>query len=237
MRLLALILTPWLIAVQAAAPVAVFIRGPLVASPSYLLRQNFEGTGYDNGETWTETLNSGTVDEDYTTTVLSGSESLLLTDAAFSLCTDASPTWASQTVTYGYFQYRQASIPAAAGAMMFIRSAANTRVSLEELNNGRLRFYGNVGGTGTAASPVTPISNNTLWHIWWSVDFTASPETITIALSTDGVRPTSGDGFATSASDITAGGVNALTVTPTRNSIDTIFDRILVDDVQIGDNP
>lgn len=57
------------------------LGAPQVASApaaTYLLNQNFEGTGYDNSESWTETLDGGTVDEDYTTTVLAGSQSLFM---------------------------------------------------------------------------------------------------------------------------------------------------------------
>ena len=55
--------------------------GGVAASPaaSYLVNQNFEGTGYDNGETWTEYVGTGaTVNEDYATSPapLAGEQSL-----------------------------------------------------------------------------------------------------------------------------------------------------------------
>lgn len=47
--------------------------------PSFLGYQCFEGTGYDRDEVWTEVLGSGgTINEDYTDTVLQGSQSLYL---------------------------------------------------------------------------------------------------------------------------------------------------------------
>ena len=46
----------------------------------YLAAQGFEGTGYDNSETWSET---GTPDEDYTTTALEGSQSLFVTSTDY----------------------------------------------------------------------------------------------------------------------------------------------------------
>lgn len=48
-------------------------------APTYVRNQNFEGTGYDNSETWTET--AGAPDEDYTGVVLRGSQSCEFTGA------------------------------------------------------------------------------------------------------------------------------------------------------------
>lgn len=55
-------------------------RGTAAAGPTYLVNQGFEGTGYDNGESWTES-GTGTKNEDYTTSPIEGSQSLLISSA------------------------------------------------------------------------------------------------------------------------------------------------------------
>ena len=211
---------------------------PVASAPAatYLLNQNFEGTDYDNSESWTETRNAGTVDEDYTTTVLAGSQSLLMTDAAFGLCTTVSPSWSAQTITYGYFMYRMAARPVSATSIAVLRSSASARVTIQIISSGAIRIYGDIGGTGTAATTVSAMNGATTYHVWWSCDATSSPETVTIAFSNDGIRPTSGNNFASATSDTTSTSNNLL-LQPVYTSNDTIFDRVLVDDVQIGNNP
>lgn len=104
------------------------------------------------------------------------------------------------------------------------------------LSTGVVRIFGNVGGSATAATTVSAMSGGTTYHVWWSCDATSSPETFTIAFSTDGVRPTSGNNYASAVSD-TSSTQNNILLNPVYTSTDTIFDRVLVDDVQIGDNP
>lgn len=217
-----------------------FARPSAAAPPTYLLNQNFEGTGYDNSETWTETLNDGTIDEDYTTTVLHGSQSLFINDTVSPYPNTVSSSWSSATVTYGYFMLRLDARPGSLFTLFIGRLGANTRFVIDVLATGAIRAYGNVGGSGTAAIPVSVLSGSTTYHIWWSIDATSSPETVTIAFSTDGVRPTSGNNYASSVSDMSSN-IDRLFFTTLfltgSSTTETIIDRVLVDDVQIGDNP
>src|SRR5690349_6692505 len=69
---------------------------------TYLLTENLEGAGYDESSagSWSE---SGTVDEDYTTTVLAGTHSLGVTNGG-----TATFTWSGATANevWGYCLYR-----------------------------------------------------------------------------------------------------------------------------------
>ena len=210
------------------------------AVPTYLINQNFEGTGYDNGETWTETLSSGTIDEDYTGTVLAGSQSLRMLTTGFTQKND-SPSFSGGQVRYAYFMLRPVAIPAGGFETYLFRwqTSASGRGSLTLNNAGTLTFSGNVSGSITTVGTMTA---GTTYHVWVSIDTTASPETVTVGFSTTGTRPTSGNNYASGTVEITDGasidtiglanGGGGSGPTP-----EMIFDKVLVDDVQIGDNP
>jgi hypothetical protein len=77
---LILLLLPCL--AEARMPMAVVGSGEIANEcDNTLVCQNFEGTGYDHSESWTEAVTcatTSTCDEDYTGTVLRGAQSLLM---------------------------------------------------------------------------------------------------------------------------------------------------------------
>lgn len=123
----------------------------------YLICQNFEGTGYDNSEAWTE---NGTVDEDYTTTILRGSQSCQITTTGYISPADA---FTGQSTLYMHWLYRKASNPGSENRLFTISSSAGYVVFGHLQTDGTIRL--NVGN-GTDAYTSTELSNNTTYHIW-----------------------------------------------------------------------
>src|SRR5437667_300972 len=76
---------------------------PTGAAPCVdLVSQGFEGTGYDNGETWVQS-GSDTINKDYTAHVLDGSQSLFIASTNGAQTTI---TFAGQNEVYVYMMIR-----------------------------------------------------------------------------------------------------------------------------------
>lgn len=129
---------------------------------NYLICQNFEGTGYDKSETWTETVNSGTVDEDYTTVILRGSQSLYLFDDSYSWSWVKSPngTYATTFGFHGRFYFTGSSSDEATFLGIYNSSNALIASLLRKSNNSITITHGSV-----LAYPGT-YANTTEFHFW-----------------------------------------------------------------------
>lgn len=122
-----------------------------------LVCQNFEGTGYDNSETWTETAGSGSIDEDSTTTPLRGSQSLVVTSGA-TLLTETVKTHTTSGEVWGH-------------AIVKFGAAPSTNMPLiSQVGSGFGIDFKTTGATqmtcDTAYTGATAVANTTK-HIWW----------------------------------------------------------------------
>lgn len=96
---------------------------------------------------------------------------------------------------------------------------------------------------GSTVDTVGTLAVGTTYHVWYSYTKSsgANNATSTVAFSTDGTRPTSGDNYAASTNGVETSTVNRIHYRGfTYDSIkwvDIIVDKIRVDDAQIGDNP
>lgn len=211
---------------------APFMRLAPAAETSYLIKQDFEGAGYDNGEAWT--TNSGTaLNPDYTGVVLAGAESYQFVQAGGATGEGLTPLFATNTEIWIYFLLRPIDIQSAGGfkPLVGIRDTASVlRWEMTLNQDGTVRL----ASTGTATS-VAAMSEGTTYHCWLHYEDTVS---LDFGFSTDGIRPTSGNNFVTLAS-IQAGEVARLVFF--RNSgtftCEYVFDKVRVDDALIGDNP
>lgn len=129
---------------------------------SYLIEQNFEGTGYDNSESWVE-AGTGTIDEDSTTSPLLDSQSLR-TSATTQTARATTPDFAAQDDMWVYFQFRvNGSLPAGAITVLTIRNNADgecLRVRL--LASGALSVR---AGGGTDSPTTDTLSSDTVYHV------------------------------------------------------------------------
>lgn len=203
-------------------------------SVSYTVKQDFEGAGYDNSETWTE-AGTGTKNEDYTATVLVGTESLNLAfvgqngTTSITLAADQGSAWV-------YFQVHFLVLPAT--GKIFFRltdSAAANPLTVENLTGNLLRMR--VGSS--VVTLVDAITTGVTYHVWVKyIKGTGSDAQGELAVSTDGTKPTSGNWFTSTSSGTSTTDVNKLFFgTANTSTWDAIFDKIRCDDVAIGDNP
>lgn len=206
-----------------------------VAGPTYLVQQDFEGAGYDNGETWTE-AGSGTADEDYATAPapLDGSQSLRI-----SVSSQGKNTFVALPADQGtievYLKAHFVSLPAAGKVFCRLRNSANATVaSLEIAASSRITIRG-----GTAATTTDSVTTGTTYHFWLRyVKGTGANAVVTGAFSTDGTRPLSGNKFIQLTNGTVTTDANNLMIGPENNSTwEAIFDKIRADDDTIGDNP
>jgi hypothetical protein len=201
--------------------------------PTCLVSQDFEGAGYDNGETWTES-GTATIDEDYTGVVLAGSQSLRI--VYVSNLGAASTSFSANDDIWIYCLIRPIAIHSA------------TRNLIEVLNNtttlglARITSGGAIVASATAtATTVATMSTGTTYHLWVHyVKGSGANSVLSVAFSTDGVRPTSGDNFAgvaTGPAVLQADKIALGSVASTVTAAEYIYDKVRVDDAQIGDNP
>lgn len=136
------------------------------AGASYLLQENFEGTGYDSG-TWTETLGGATIDEDYTTAPLVGSQSLYVGGSTSNSSTK-SPTFTGTNPCYMYFMVKfvQVNTSATTSNLAGMITAGNDCLLIQKNS----KFYVTHGGTSAASTTV--LGTTDTYHVW--VEYTAS---------------------------------------------------------------
>lgn len=231
-----------LLALPCLAPTRV-MRGnaravPVVTSgATYLVKQDFEGTGYDNSETWSE-AGTGTVDEDYTSVVLAGSQSLRIVTSG-TVGRTTSPTFTAQADVWVYCLFRPVSIPATQRWVFQLRDASSALCSLRFNSSGTLTIRaGSAGGTAT----VTALSAGTTYHIWMHyIKGSGSDATGTVGFSTSGTKPTSGNEFASHTAGNATTDADRLELGDaagaSSGTIEYLYDKVRVDDASIGDSP
>lgn len=188
-------------------------------APTYIIEENCEGAGTPSG--WSNT--GGTPDWDYTATVLQGSESLELSTADITeyAISDASDLWA-------YCMFRAPDVtPTSTISIIGIRAGA-TPVAAARLNtDGTLTVYCN---GADSSKTVTALADNTTYHIWLHM---VKSGTCTVAFSTDGTKPTSGNQFQSR-----TGGTGTITKIDFRNpGGQAFFDRLLLSAEEIPSSP
>lgn len=204
------------------------------ASATYLIKQDFEGAGYDNSETWTES-GSGTVNEDYTTSPapLVGSESLSLSGTTVNPNTYAS--FSGGATIEAYFQWNRSSTTSK--RVFSLRNSSGTAVATVVMETGGALTArcGSSGGTTT----VSTTSTATTYHVWLRyVKGTGANGFASVGFSTDGVRPTSGNNYAEHTSgNATTDAARVMCGSDINTNAGDIYDKVRVDDMTIGDAP
>lgn len=210
---------------------------PAVSAPSYIIQQGFEGTGFDNGETWTKT-GPGLVNEDYTTIALDGSQSFHVgetNNTAYATSIFAS----SQSEVWGYFLFRADALPTGLTRMFgFMPGVAG--LSLECMLNTTGTVLIRNGSSGSATT-VDAMSANTTYHVWVHFKVGAGGDGLaTVGFSTTGTEPTSGNAFASHTTGNATSNADRVRVgvyTSGTNQADFTYDKIRVKTSSIGSNP
>jgi hypothetical protein len=202
------------------------------ATPGYLVNQNFEGTGYDNGETWT--TNGQTVDPDYTGLVLLGSQSL---EVSWHLAnwSEVHTTYAGQTDVWAFcmFQVPSGDRPSAgvADQSFAISNSSGTILAAMTFNNaGTIAL--NANGADSSAS-ATASNDSTTWRVWLHY---VSGGTCELFMSTTTTRPSS-DGSGNVYLTKTGAADTATRISCQNGNGGFVFDHVLVSVSSIGSNP
>jgi hypothetical protein len=195
-----------------------------VNAPTYLLSEGFDATGtpgYDNTG-WTE---SGAANENYTTTILHGTQSLNCSGAQY-----IQRTFQYSTSFNLYFRVRWITWSDFKSVIYWDDSGFNTVANVYGDDNRLQIKHGSVSVNGT-----TVIAAGTTYHVWveWTKG-TGANGTMKLYMSTTGTKPASAEASITTGN---GGATQRIYVGPTSAGPNVIFDRILVDDVPIGSNP
>jgi hypothetical protein len=201
-------------------------------SPTYLVKQGFEGTGYDNSETWN--TEDGSPDPDYTGVVLDGSQSLRVNTSAGVGYT--ATTFADQDELWVYCKVRVVgSLPDGTMSLFSVMQAFSGVGGVQLLDNGKLR----ASHGGPIADTIDALSVDTTYHVWFHyTKGTGADGVASVGFSTDGTRPTSGNKFAIVSDGFSTEDAEKIRVGPQGSvTVDIVFDTFRVDDAEIGSNP
>lgn len=198
------------------------------AGSSYLVEENFDGTG--EPATWGH---FGTVNYDYTTTVLEGTQSWQATDGGTNL--SYLPFTAQSSVDV-YVRFRASTV--SGGRPVLELDDGNPTSMLKVTMDGNFVLWDTADTH--FAQPVTATSANTTYHMW--IGYTkgsGSNAVLTVGFSTTGVRPTSGNSFMTITNGSSTADVSFLLLFGGLSGGSHIFDRVIVKAGAgtIGDNP
>ena len=207
---------------------AVLLEPTVARAQSYLLAEGFEGTANGGFEStgWTIPPNAiSAPNPDYSTTLLSGTESLRCTGVSF-----IQRPFVNSDAFYCYFQVRWLALLDSSFVVDWLEAGGGSSSRVVTSGNNLELSHGSVSVTGT-----TTLSQNTTYHVWveWTQG-TGANGTMRLFISTTGLKPASPD------SEILTGTGNAISfldVGPFLAGADVLYDRILIDDVPIGDSP
>lgn len=196
---------------------------------NYLVCQNFEGTGYDNGESWTET--GATNDPDEAVVVLRGSQSFMQDMTAAT--PESKISFGNTDPVYGFLLWR-IDLDNSEDVITIEDSSNNDCFRLwKNDTQDHLRVY---CGTNWSEASTTTINPDTTYYIWWEYHKgTGANAVCKIWVSTSTTKPATPEIDKTDGnSTYTANKVNLLTY----GTSEIYRDQVYVDDAQIGDvNP
>lgn len=209
------------------------INGMDAASSSYLVAENFEGTGYEASGT---EVGTGTLDEDYATSPapLVGSQSLRIANSV----QPGRVYWSftAQADVWAYFQVNWVTLPATGKQFAGFSSGADTpQLSIEFQAGGVIR----VRGGSQNATTVDGMTTGVTYHVW--IHYTkgsGSNAFVDIGFSTDGTKPTSGNKYASKSNGTTTLDADRFYFGSSGNGTwEAVFDKLRVSSSAIGDNP
>lgn len=196
-----------------------------VNAQTYLINQNYEGTGYDNSETWTES-NAAAFNEDYAVTPLRGSQSMLATQQSI-FYTTLSPSFTAASEVWIYMMFRLDQAPTTTTNFLSL----NTATTQFGVNPTTGKWYVKSGGAANVESTVS-YSVGQVYYIWLHyVKGFGANAVLQMFISTDGVKP------ATPIINVTNGNQTSDASTirfATVNNAVYVVDWLLVDDEEIG---
>jgi hypothetical protein len=223
---------PSLVMLGATVALAVCLLVP-VRAQTYLLNETFDAAGYDLGG-WSENIcTTGTVDEDATTAPapLVGTQSLKIITASAS-CGLTTNTFTSGTERWAYFQVLLDTSTNNNKIFSFWTSGGAELCVVRVVTANTVTADHGTASNGSTATTDTVV-DDTVYHIW--VHFDA--DDCTVQFNTTATPPgcpstkcaVDGGGAGGTTNTVVVGGTNSDGV------VTWYFDKILVDDADIGD--
>lgn len=217
-----------------------------------LVEQNFEGTGFDNGETWLAGLNgtpsTGVVDPDYATGPLRGSQSLRMKDdenyGGFAITKFSDDT--GVTGVYGFFRLKIIDRPSTTREIMQLYNAQGPLEEPTAVETHEMIWIGSDGvlhmwpayNEGEEVAGSTALTNGTVYYVWWHVTRTTLTDgSGWIKLSTTPTLPGSNEISWSNVDLPSASYINVNTLgftTLHASSYEYIVDQVILDTAAIG---
>jgi hypothetical protein len=200
-----------------------------------LLCQNFEGTGYDNSESWTESgEETYTVNEDYTSTILRGTQSLYMYAADVSTLGETKAALgATYTELYGFFRIRLVTLPLVPYSVisLFDDSANQPFLLYIDIDGSLSINHGSTEGYGTFE-----MSAGTTYYVWWYWQKGTGVNGVAwVKIDTDNTIPVSNDCSITAGNSAYSATKFGFIVGAYTGIHSFIIDQVLVDNAAIGD--
>jgi hypothetical protein len=203
-------------------------RRNAAAGPSYLLSEDWEGTGTPSG--WTHS--TGDILPDYTTTILDGAQSLYVPTPRAA----DSPSFAAQSELWLYCMFRFVNAPTSSNRYLLgLYNSGGSAVGLVAVASSSLTPAVRHGTlTGSSGSD---LALNTTYHLWfhWKKG-TGSNGEAEAYISTTATRPGSPQVTINNGDAITDA-VSVRLGMLTAGSGNKIFDKLRVSASEIGSNP
>jgi hypothetical protein len=196
--------------------------------------QNFEGAGYDNSESWTETCGTGaTCDEDYTTSPLRGSQSYY-----YNAGTGASTLYKTITTRSEYYGFIKVNKISDITTNILVALGANAvnkfYIGYTTTNDKISLTY----DSATVCGGTDSFDTGTTYYLWFYYkSASASPGSdgvYRIWLSTTPTKPASPLCESTTQTTVTTT-INRLYLNAAANTGETKFDQVLLSPTEIGD--
>jgi hypothetical protein len=210
------------------------------SAPSYLVNQNFEATGYDPPETWTEALGTGgTVDEDYTTEALVGTQSLRMVEATGDVTTKITLPGGAVTGAWAYFVFQVDSFPGdSTSNRQIMRFGAGSPllagVLLDSISGTTFKLRAHNGSSTGTPSTDTFALGETI-HVWCHAD--TITDTTEVWWSTTSTRSaTGGSKYSTYTAGVTTTYTEAWLISDYPAAV-LLFDKLLISTAEIGNAP
>lgn len=200
-------------------------------SSSPLICQNYEGLGYDNSESWTESLGTGgVVDEDDTTaTVLRGSQQLkVLFGTSGSVYSRIS--FASQSDVWVFFRFKFTGTV----------GSSTTIIKFTTTSGGGAQFYVGMDTTrhpriahgSTIATSTAQMTADTIYYVWAHyIVGTGTNGQAELYWGTTPVRPTVDVSITTGTA---TGNVAWVDIVDDNNSHANFYDQVMINSSTIG---
>ena len=202
-----------------------------------LLCQNFEGAGYDNTESYTESPGAGgSIDEEDTTaTILRGSQQLKVYSVDSNASSVTSAAFSATSPLYTHFLFKKSALPSTEGNVFQIKAGSTVLCNVIAWRNGsgqEGKLYVQAAG-GTAQTHGTVLSNDTPYHIWveYTADSGANDASCKLNIGTSTTNP--GATNQKNSNNGTQDGTPTVVSMWARYAVSHYFDQLIVDDAPI----